>query len=203
MLLNGMTKRVLTLTLAVAVLGILIPGCQTLRQVASLRQVDFDLGNVNNVYLAGVNLDRVQNYNDLRAADIARIATSLAQRELPLAFQVQVLADNPADNPVDARLLEMDWTLFLEDRETISGVLNREILLPSGATTNIPLDISLDLVDFFGDNLRDLVELALAVSGQGGAPKSIRLQAVPSIQTPLGPLRYPQPVTIVARDVGQ
>jgi hypothetical protein len=96
----------------------------------------------------------------------------------------------------------MDWTLFLEDRETISGTFDQDILLPAGQRTDVPIPIRLDLVDFFGRNLSDLVDLALAVSGQGGQSKDIKLMARPTIDTPIGPIQYPQPITIVARNVG-
>ncbi|HEX7069937.1 MAG TPA: LEA type 2 family protein [Rhodothermales bacterium] len=178
-----------------------VGGCQTLRQVAALRMVDFALDNVADVRLAGVQLDRIRSYEDLRPTDLARLAASLAQRRLPLAFDLHVAAENPADNPVEARLLSMDWTLFLEDRETISGVLDQEFLIPPGSVTDIPLRIQLDLVDFFGDNMRDLVNLALSLSGEGGEPTNVRLEALPTINTAIGPIRYPQPITIISREI--
>jgi hypothetical protein len=66
----------------------------------------------------------------------------------------------------------------------------------------VPLDVSLNLVEFFQGSARDLVELALSLSGQGGAPKEVALRATPVVDTPLGPMRYPRPITIVSREVG-
>lgn len=188
--------------LAVVLLFSSIAGCQTLQQVASLRFVEFAIDGVSGLNLAGVPLDRVQRYEDLGAVDVYRIASALAQNTLPARFTLHIGAENPADNPSDARIIEMAWTLFLEDRETIGGVLDREVLLPRGAITDIPLSIELDLVTFFGENLRDLVDVALSISGQGGRARNVRLQAVPTIHTPFGPIRYPEPITIVSRDVG-
>jgi len=96
----------------------------------------------------------------------------------------------------------MDWTLFVQDHETVSGTFDQNLILPPGQRTDVPIPIRLDLVDFFGRNLSDLVELALSVSGHGGEPKDIRVEATPTIQTALGPIRYPQPITILARSVG-
>lgn len=179
-----------------------IAGCQALQQFAALRQVDFGLDRVSDVNLAGIRVDDVRSYDDLRPTEIARIAASLAQGRLPAEFDLHVAARNPAENSVDARLLRMDWKLFLEDRETVNGVIEQDLLLPVGATTAFPVSIRLDLVQFFGDNLRDLVNLALSLSGQGGEPTNIRLEAIPTIQTPIGPIQYPTPIAIVSRDVG-
>jgi hypothetical protein len=190
-------------TLAVALLlSLVLPACQTLREVAALRLVRFEIDDVRNARLAGIDLARVRSYEDLSAADVLRLSAALATRQLPFEFVLHLEATNPADNQVQARLVQLDWTLLLENRETVAGTFERTILLPPGQPTDVPINIRLDLLDFFERNARDLVELALAVSGQNGAPKQVSLQATPVIDTPVGPLRYPQPITIVSRDVG-
>ncbi len=191
-------RRVRSVLLA----ALLVPGCATLQQIAALRDVDFALDRATDVYLAGVAVDRIRSWNDLSASDAARITLAVTRAEVPLEFELHVAALNPAENDVTARLLAMDWTLLLENRETVSGRLNREVVLPPGQRVDIPIVIGLDLVDFFDENARDLVDLVLSLSGQGGAPKNVALSASPTIETPLGPMRYPQPITIVSATVG-
>jgi hypothetical protein len=58
-------------------------------------------------------------------------------------------------------------------------------------------------MEFFDGSAQDLFELALSIADQGGAPTEIALRATPTIQTPLGPMRYPQPITILSREVGE
>jgi hypothetical protein len=180
----------------------LATGCQTLKEIANLRNVDFSLDRLSNVDLAGVRLDGVRTYRDLSAGDVFRLTTAVAKRELPLRFNLHVAATNPASNPVAARLVRMDWTLFLEERETISGVIDQPRTLEPGQVVDIPVAIDLELIRFFDQNVQDLVDLALSLSGEGGASKQIRLQAVPVIDTALGPIRYPDPIVIVNREVG-
>lgn len=185
-----------------AVLLLAAPGCQTLREIAALRDVAFAIDRVADARLAGVPLDDLRRYEDLSPADILRLTSAVANQRLPLDFELHLTAENPADNSVDARLVGLDWTLLLDDRETISGVFDETVVLPPGRPTDIGIPIRLDLVDFFDSGARDLIELALAVAGQGGSPKRVTLQAIPTVETPVGPIRYPNPVTIVARDVG-
>jgi hypothetical protein len=180
----------------------LLGACTTLQQVAALRRVDFDLDRVTEPRLAGVDVSRVRSYEDLNAAQIAAIGVALAREELPLSFRLHVRATNPADNAVTARLTRMEWELLLEDRETISGVLDQTYQLAPGVPADIPLEIRLDLLDFFDDNARELVDLALAAAGAGGEPTRVALRATPIIDTPLGAIRYPQPITIVNREIG-
>lgn len=178
-------------------------GCATLQQIAALRSVDFSLDRVSDLRLAGIDLGNIRSFEDLTVVDAGRLALAVSRNELPLDFRLHLLAENPADNNTEARLVQMDWTLLLQGKETLSGVLDRETLLPPGQPTDVPLAISLDLLEFFQGSAQDLLDLALSIADQGGAPKEIALRATPTVQTPLGPIRYPQPITILRREVGQ
>jgi hypothetical protein len=178
-------------------------GCATLQQIAALRDVDFSIDRVAGVRLAGIDLSGVRSYSDLSAAEVGRLALAVSQRELPISFDVHIRALNPEDNSVDARLVRMDWTLLLQERETLSGTFADETVLPRGVPVDVPLGVSLDLIDFFQGSARDLFDLAMDIAGQGGAPTEVTLRAVPTVDTALGPIRYPQPITIASREVGR
>ena len=189
-----------------AVGGILLStatGCATLQQMAALQNVDFALDRVSDLRLSGIDLGSVRSFDDLSVVDAGRLVLALSRNELPMDFRLHLRAENPAENGTEAKLVQMAWTLLLQDRETLSGVIENEILLPPGEPADIPITISLDLLEFFEGNAQDLLELALSIADQGGAPKEIALRATPTIQTPLGPMQYPRPITILSREVGQ
>lgn len=183
-------------------LCLLTPGCAALREVAALHQVEFSIDRIGAVRLAGVDLTGIRSYEDLGVTNTARVAAAVLQNNVPLQFDLHLRAENPSTNTVNARLVGMDWTLLLQDKETIRGRLDRSIVLPPGDPQDIPLAMSLDLFDFFSSSARDLVDLALAVTGQKATRASVALRAVPSVETPFGPLRYPEPITIVRREFG-
>lgn len=191
----------LSMILLLSVSGLLL-SCQTLREVANLRDVQFRIDRTSEGQLAGINLDRLDSYRDLSGTDVARLSSSLSRGELPLSFTLHLEATNPESNNVNARLTEMDWTLLLDDQETISGEFNREVVLSPGTPEDIPLGIKLDLVEFFDDNLQRLVNLAASVGGQG-PPTNVKLRMQPTVQTPIGPMKYPEPITVASRDVGE
>ena len=175
---------------------LLAPGCTTLQQLAALQQVDFDLSSVSNGLVAGVNIDRIASGGQLGLSDAARIGAAAAAGEVPLSFVLNVGAENPSENATAAQLVSLDWTLFLEDTETISGVYNDDRLIPPGQSVNLPIAMELDLVRFFGRNASDLVDLVTNLAGAGGQPQMIRLEAQPTVQTSLGPIRYPGTLSI-------
>jgi hypothetical protein len=178
-------------------------GCATLQQFAALRNVDFALDRVSDLRLAGIDLESIRSFDDLSVIDAGRLVLAVSRDELPLDFRLHLLAENPADNDTEARLVRMDWTLLLQERETLSGVFEHETLLPPGQPTDVPLSISMNLLEFFEGSAQDLLELALSLADQGGSTKDLALLATPTIQTPLGPMRYPKPITILSREVGQ
>ena len=184
-------------TLAVLLLGVLLlaPGCTTLNQIAALRQVDFQLDGVSNAFVAGVDLNRAQN-GQLGATDLARLGVAAARGSAPLTFNLNVGAENPSGNGAAARLVSLDWTLFLDNTETVSGVYNDERLIAPGTRTTLPISIEVDLVRFFGRNVGDLARLAGTVAGVQSQRQAIRLEARPSINTQFGRIQYPGKISI-------
>lgn len=176
-------------------------GCATLSQVAALHQVEFDLDRVSGATLAGVPLAGKDSYGDLGTIDVARLAAAVATKNVPLAMTIHVEGTNPASNSVTARLVEMEWTLLVDDVETVSGRLDRQFQFVPGRPTDVPIVVGLDLWDFFGGRAEDLFGIALGAAGAGGRTINLTLKATPTIETPLGPIRYPAPITIVQRAV--
>lgn len=180
-------------------LALTLGGCTALQQIAALSTVDFALDRVSRLRLAGVNLDGIRSLDDVSPVDIARVAAAVAAGDVPLDFLLHVQATNPESNDIEARLVALDWTLLLEGRETVSGALDRAVTLPPGRPIDVPLAIRLDLIDFYEGGARDLIELALSLAGAGGEPKDLALRATPTVETELGPIRYPRPITIGVR----
>jgi hypothetical protein len=177
-------------------------GCAALQQVLALRQVEFALDGVRHGRLAGVDISRVRSYRDLSAVDLGRIALALARDDLPLEFQVDVGAVNPVDNQTAATMTRLAWTLFLNDRETIHGVVDSSVTMPAGAKAVIPIRMRLNVLEFFDGPAEDLVDLIASLVGLEADPTRVTLRAIPTITTPLGPITYPTPITIVSRTVG-
>jgi len=180
-------------------LTLALAGCATLQGITALRRVDFQLAGADGTRLAGIDVTRVRSHEDVGAADLVRLGAALSQGQLPVETVLRVRADNPADN-VEARMVRMDWTLLLDQKETVRGVVDREVRIPAGTAVDVPVRVELDLLDFFNEQLPTLVDLAVALSGSGDRQR-VELEAVPTIETRLGPIRYPEPVRI-GFDVG-
>ena len=179
-----------------------LAGCATLSRVTALRRVDFSLDGVRDGRLAGVDLARIARYQDLGPVDLARIALAMSRRDIPLEFRVLVRGDNPADNRTAATMVKLQWTLLLDDKETVSGVLDTTVTFPPGGSAIVPVPVRVNLREFFDGPVESLVNLAASVAGVGSRPTRIAVRAVPTIHTALGDITYPGPITIVSRTIG-
>ena len=189
-------KRIIALAAVVVLVG-----CATLQQIATLSQVAFSLGGVQDGRLAGVPLARIVAYRDLSILDIGRLTLAMARKDVPLEVQLNVVAANPAGNQPTATMAKLAWTLLLDNKETVSGVLDSVVTLPSGQPVTIPLKVRLNLYEFFGGSAESLLNLAAGLAGLNADPTRITLRATPTINTPIGPIRYPNPITIATKTV--
>jgi hypothetical protein len=192
-------RRLPTLTLLVVSLlcGFALgSGCSALRTLAALDSVELSLDGVSGGRLAGVDLRRYRTLAEVPPGDLLRIGGAYRQGRLPLAFIAHVGAENPGANEVDARLERLGWTLRLNGRDTVSGVVDRPVVLPAGDRVDIPVAVELDLLEFFSDNRDDLIGLALALAGRGGDPQRLELAVRPTVTTPIGPIAYPGEIVL-------
>ena len=185
-----------------AFLLLAIPACATLQQIAALRQVDFSLAGTRNARLAGVDIARIRSYRDLSALDVGRIAFAVARKDLPFEFDLDVRGLNPPENSVTATMVRLAWSLYLNDKETIAGTLDTTLAFPPGQPATFPMRMRLNLMQFFDGPAESLVDLAASLAGISSDPTRISLRGVPTIDTPLGRISYPSPITIVSRTVG-
>ncbi len=179
----------------------LLSSCATLQELATLRTVSFAFDRVSEVRIAGVRIDPGTRMSDLGVADAARLLDAVSRHSVPIDLVAHVRAENPAENKVVARMLEVGWKFFVQDQQTLEGQLGTALSLQPGQPVDVPVAVRFDLVPLTQGGAREVFELGLAIAGYGGSPKELRLELRPTIETVLGPMRYPAPV-VVRRTVG-
>ena len=173
-----------------------IPACTALKQLAALRSVTFAFAGVSDVRLAGIRIGAGSNYASLSLGDAASLGAAMLAKDVPIEFVAHVSATNPRENTVTARMVELGWKLFIEGRQTLAGQLGGAVTIAPGSTSDVPLTVRFDLLQLGSGGARDLFDLALAIAGYGPLRKDLRLELVPTIETSLGPIRYPAPVVV-------
>lgn len=190
---------------------VLISGCASLQQLQdtllNAKRLQFKLASVTPGTLAGINLALIDSPAKISVLDGLKLANAFRQKSLPVSLTLNVAAKNPNDgtggSPQKAALLKaLAWTLKIDGKETIAGDIPSPIEIPgTGQATVIPLQLSLDLYKFFGDQGYDnLLNLALAVAGQKGSTSRLTLSAVPTVSVAGLDLKYPGQIEIVDKE---
>ncbi len=177
------------------ILGTGVVGCGALKQMAQFREVSFRFDRIAHVALDGLTMEQLRQ-GKIGPMDIARVGLAMQQGQLPLSFSVVLEAKNPPDNGVTARLAEISWRVYLEDTPLAEGVLSEGITVPPGETVEVAVPVTVNVLDIVQNNLQDALALAGSLAGVGGAPRTVRVEVWPTIETPLGRFRYPKPVVL-------
>ncbi len=202
----ALPKRVILL-----VAGLSVSGCATVRQVTEalvgVERLRFRLHGVSDFRIVGIPLAEKKALTDFSPVEAAQLVSAYQARRLPAELTLELAVDNPNDGRQGRRRLPitistMRWRLFIDEIPTVSGELAQPVEIPaSGETTVVPLRVQLDLYQFFGQRrYEELLQLALAIGGKGGSPSRIALDIEPVLSTPLGALRYPQPIRVVDKE---
>jgi len=180
--------------------------CATLNALAGLTRAEFKLQDATTFSLAGINLSGKRSLSDFTIADGINLTRAFTTGKFPLTFTLNVAARNPNkptqnSNISDFSLSAFPWRLLIDGRETISGNIGSPVSLPDGGTTTIiPLQVTVDLKQFFAEKgYEDIINLATVLSGSEGVAK-LQLKAKPTVSTPIGSLRYPSELTIVSTE---
>lgn len=206
-----MNKRFYQTIILLIVSGIFLGSCSTLNQIkdsmSNLQRLEFKLDNVNQFRLAGVDISRIKSVSDLSIVDGLKLTQAFASKRLPAQFVLNVDAKNPNDGKGGtkqsaATLSSFDWKLYIDDKETIAGNINKDFVIPgTGQSETIPLVMNIDLYEFFANKgYDDIIRLALAIGGQNGSAARLKLDVRPTVKTPLGNINYPGRITIVDKD---
>ena len=180
-------------------LVILISSCDVLKDLngmANFAKCDFRLNTVNNIRLAGVNVQQVKSLSDLNIIDVANITASLASNTLPLSLTLNVDVKNP--NSQKAVMNAMAWILLIDNIEMTSGQMNQRIeVMPNNGIASMPLDLSVDLKKVLtGRSLDAVKNFGLNLAGAGNKPTRITLKVKPTIVISGISIVYPDYITV-------
>ncbi len=169
----------------------------------NLSKLKFKLGAVNNFKVGNMLITDKTKLTDFAATDILKLTSQVVSGNFPVSFTVNVLVQNPnkssANSIADISLKSFPWTLYINDKKTISGNISNPVAVPAVEnTTVIPLEMKLDMLEFFqGEGLNNLINLALNLGGAKGNTSNVKIIAEPVLGTQIGDLTYPSPLTII------
>lgn len=199
------------MVLFLAFLLFFLPGCATLDELvnvmSNLQRLKFKVAGVSGFAVAGINLSQKQQTADFTLKDGISLMASFSQKKMPASFVLNIEALNPNDGSggspqTSSTLTSFEWRLLIDGQSTVTGNIEEPIEIPgTGQATIIPLQINLDLMEFFkNQGYNDLINLALALGGAKSDISRMEIDAQPRVSTPLGEIAYPGRITVISKE---
>ncbi len=189
------------ITLALVVAGsILLSSCEVLTElanqfssVANLANCEFNLKNVSNVTVAGVNVKNLTQ-GQLTATDVVKLVAAYQSKQVPLAMNVNVDIKNPTTT--EAAMSALDWILAIDGKDMANGVNNRTYTIKPSTTTTVPLGVNTDLGQLFSrEGLDALKNFASSFTNEGISSK-VGLRVKPSMNVGTAVVPFPNYITL-------
>lgn len=177
---------------------IILSSCGVLDQTKGMKnfaKCSFRIRDVQDLNLAGVNVQNIQDFSDLNFSETAKITTAALSGQLPLSFTLNVEIQNP--NETEAMMNEMDWILFIDDNEIVEGSFDKKINVGPGGITVVPVPLDLDLLKLLtGESSQSVMNFGLNLSGNSGSPSRMKLKIKPSVYVSGKKIAYPGYISI-------
>jgi hypothetical protein len=170
-----------------------LASCDVLTQVAQMANFancKFNFNSVDQIQMLGVNLSKGMSKSDLNAAQLLSLANAIANKKLPLSFNVNVGVNNP--NTIPASMSKMDYIVSLNGKEVISTTLNKSVNVGANSSSVVSIPITTDLFQLFsGESADALLNLAFKLAGANSEPVNVGLKVKPYISINGQQLAYP------------
>lgn len=176
-----------------------VSSCDVLQQasrMANLSKCEFRLQSVNQLTLAGINVQNIHKMSELSLLDAGKLTSALASGKFPLDFTLNVEAKNP--NTASAGINKMDWILYIDGIEMTKGIINQQVTIPANnGITVIPIKMSVDLKQVLsGKSMDAILNFGLNLAGAGSKPTRFTMKLQPTINVASFPITYPGYITI-------
>ena len=172
-------------------LALVVSACSTLLQMAALSKCEFKIDSVKNTRLAGLSIQGLRGFNEVKLTDATKVVAAFASGKLPLEFTLNVAVRNP--NKMDAAMTKLDWEALLDQPTILTGTVNQHLRVPAnGGTAILPLNVSVNLKQLFSTLKKEqLLDLGFGLADASDKPTRVALKLKPTVDVAGRPVTYP------------
>lgn len=177
-----MKKHILFLFAAAA---ILFSSCDVINDLvgqanslANLKNCEFNLKNVDNVSVAGINVKNLTQ-GKLTSTDLVKLVAAYQTKKVPLSMNVNMNVKNPTSQ--QAALSVLDWILAIDGTDMASGTSDKRYTINPSTTTTIPLAVNTDLGDLFSKKGVEALKAFASSFTNDGTSSKVGLKVKPSL----------------------
>jgi hypothetical protein len=165
--------------------------CKSLRELKNLTKCQFRVATVKDIALAGVSIQTIRRFSDLKLKDAAKVGAALAAGNLPLTMTVNLEAKNP--NKQLAAINRLEWVAMVDEFDLLEGIIGDRVeIQPEGGVATIPLAVTCNLRSVLKTLGKDeLLNFGMGMVDASDRPTRVALKLRPTIMVGKHPLTYP------------
>lgn len=140
-------KRISKLILGLALIfTAVLSGCginNQARQIKALENCTYKIVDVQDVTVAGVDLDKIFKNDEINLAAIPSIAIGLLTKDVPLKSTVLIEINNPTSQP--AAINQFDYIVQLSREELVNGTVETPLNIQPGSSITVPVKVNTNI----------------------------------------------------------
>lgn len=140
-------KRISKLILGLALIfTAVLSGCginNQARQIKALENCTYKIVDVQDVTVAGVDLDKIFKNDEINLAAIPSIAIGLLTKDVPLKSTVLIEINNPTSQP--AAINQFDYIVQLSKEELVNGTVETPLNIQPGSSITVPVKVNTNI----------------------------------------------------------
>ncbi|SDZ95369.1 NDR1/HIN1-like protein [Pedobacter hartonius] len=185
-----MKKLVLICFAAITILGCGVN--KQAQQIKALEKCTYRVVSATNLSVAGTDVKRLMNNQDLNLASLPALAFGLLRKDVPLRATLNMEISNPAGNL--AAINQFEYKILINNQELADGFVDQQVSIPAGQTVVVPVAMNVNVYQFIS-NARVMSEISDFIRG-GDKKGLVTLKIRPSIMVGGTLIKYPGYISI-------
>ena len=188
-------KKILFLLSSPALCLSLLIGCSSVQGVKNFSNCQFNYKDVTNIRLASIDVSHIRSPKDLSYVDLLQLIPAFKDKSLGMNMNVNINVTNP--NPDEAKLEGVDYIVWVDEREVLTGNMDKKISIGANQTEVLSLPVSINLLNMATFSTMDaLLEFAIGLAADNPDASRMKVSLKPYFNVGKKKMKMPFYVTV-------
>ncbi len=123
----------------------LLVSCSSVKGIKNFANCDFAYKSITNVRIGSIDVSHLRNPKELSYVDLLKLIPIFKDKSIGLNMNVNINVKNPNQN--EAKLEGVDYIVWIDDREMVSGQMDKKLTIGANQTEVLSVPVSFNLLN--------------------------------------------------------
>lgn len=166
------------------------------QQIKALEKCTYKIASADQISIAGTDVKSIINNENINLGSLPGLALGFLRKNIALRGKLNMEISNPTGDL--ASINEFEYKILINRQEIATGFVNQNVVIESGKTTVVPVDINANVYQFIS-NGKVMDEVTKFLKARNGGPEQkgiVTLKIRPSFMVGNTLVKYPGFITI-------